>query len=83
MHRTCGGGCCGRIAYVEEFRDLRRKKKATYRMPPVSEMTDEQTPRPPERTPMGRVVIWGFLVLALVIGIVLYFIYERRIASVL
>lgn len=52
-------------------------------MPQVSEMTDEQTPRRPERTPVGRFLLWGLLALALVIGIVLYFIYERRIATVL
>jgi len=36
-----------------------------------------------ERTPLGRIVIWGLLALALVIGIVLYFVYARRVPSVL
>jgi hypothetical protein len=36
-----------------------------------------------ERASLGRIVIWGLLALALVIGIVLYFVYARRVPSVL
>ena len=43
----------------------------------------DKTPRDPERAPAGRLVIWGVLALALIVGIVLYFIFERRTPSLL
>jgi cytochrome c-type biogenesis protein CcmH/NrfF len=48
-------------------------------------MKTENSPRDPlpERAPVGRLVLWGILAVALVIGIVLYFIYQRRTPSLL
>lgn len=43
----------------------------------------QQTPQEPERTPIGRVVLWTLLALALLIGVVLYFVYQRRVPTVL
>jgi cytochrome c-type biogenesis protein CcmH/NrfF len=46
-------------------------------------MMTQQNPEDPERAPIGRLVLWGLLALALVIGIVLYFVYQRRVPTVL
>jgi len=46
-------------------------------------MMTEKTPRDSERAPLGRLVLWGLLALALIIGLVLYFVYQRRTPSLL
>lgn len=46
-------------------------------------MKHEDTPREPDRAPRAWTLLWGLLATALVVGIVLYFLYERGIASVL
>jgi hypothetical protein len=43
----------------------------------------DKTPRDPEQAPIGRLVVWGVLALALIVGIVLYFIYQRRTPALL
>jgi hypothetical protein len=83
MPRTCGGRCWRRIAYREESRDLWRtqgcKKKATYRMrvsgnEPPREQPDEQ------RVPPRRALVWALIGVVVLVGIVLYFHYERVLA---
>lgn len=46
-------------------------------------MKHEDTPRVPDRISRAWVLMWGLVGVALVVGIVLYFLYERRVPSVL
>jgi hypothetical protein len=83
MTRTCGGRCWRRIAYREEPRDLSRpqgcKKKATYLMRvPTTERPQESSDE--QRAPLRRALVWGLIGVVVLVGILLYFRYERALA---
>jgi hypothetical protein len=87
MPRTCGGRCWRRIAYREESRELTRpfetppgcKKKATYRMR-VSDTERPDEPSDEQRVSPRRVLLWGLIAVAILVGVYLYFRYERVLA---
>ena len=64
-------------------RDLSRppgcKKKATYRIR-VSGTERHEEPRGEHRVPTRRAIMWGLIGVAVLVGVYLYFQYERVLA---
>jgi hypothetical protein len=55
------------------------KKKATYRMR-VSGTEPHDQPPDEQRVPLRRVMLWGLIGVAILVGVYLYFQYERVLA---
>jgi hypothetical protein len=58
------------------------KKKATYRMR-VSGTERHDKPPDDDRVPLRRVVLWGLIGVAVLVGVYLYFQYERVLAPLM